>query len=54
LRKAPRNAGIPAIAMTGLGAHGSAEPGTLEGFDAWLCKPVSVDRVVAAVLEHLQ
>jgi two-component system CheB/CheR fusion protein len=54
LRKAPRNAGIPAIAMTGLGAHGSAEPGTLEGFDTWLCKPVSVDRVVAAVLEHLQ
>ncbi|WP_420225493.1 CheR family methyltransferase [Pigmentiphaga litoralis] len=54
LRKAPRNAGIPAIAMTGLGAHGSAEPRTLEGFDTWLCKPVSVDRVVAAVLEHLQ
>jgi two-component system CheB/CheR fusion protein len=49
LRKAPRTAKIPAIALTGFGRAQDAAQALQAGFNAHLGKPVSLDSLIAAV-----
>jgi two-component system CheB/CheR fusion protein len=43
LRRRPRSAGWPAIAVTGFGRPGDADTARAAGFDAHLTKPLSLD-----------
>jgi two-component system CheB/CheR fusion protein len=53
LRTRPRTAGVPAIAVTGLGQSEDAERSRAAGFCAHLAKPVQITRLVEATLAAL-
>jgi signal transduction histidine kinase len=53
LRTRPRTAGVPAIAVTGLGQSEDAERSRAAGFFAHLAKPVQITRLVEATLAAL-
>jgi len=52
LRRDPRTASIPVLALTAQAMRGDRERFLEAGFDGYLAKPVNVIELIAAVQEH--
>ena len=54
LRRDPRTASIPVLALTAQAMHGDRERFLAAGFDGYLSKPVDVVELVGAVRRHCE